>query len=282
MLAPILVLVAIFSRKRAAREARGEKKPVDDLLLRSPGESLRRKLEELDEDINTYLTVSITLGAIVGVMIGQNYQQHRSDFLVSFLSGTVLFLIIEAYLLLKLYRWQSQRRDYRLGLSGELAVGEELNQLMLSGCRVYHDFPSGLDWNIDHIIVAPGGVFAVETKTFSRRKSPRKNQKDHEVIYTGETLEFPAWTTKEPIEQARRNARQLAAFLKSSTAEEVPVYPLTIPIGWFVIMKVKSPCEVLNIKMVKRFITERPTKLSPEQITRICHQLEQKCRDVGF
>ena len=33
------------------------------------------------------------------------------------------------------------RNAYRLGLDAELAVGRELNQLMLDGFHVSHDFP---------------------------------------------------------------------------------------------------------------------------------------------
>ena len=32
-------------------------------------------------------------------------------------------------------------KAFALGLEGELATGEELNRLMLDGCRVFHDIP---------------------------------------------------------------------------------------------------------------------------------------------
>ena len=41
----------------------------------------------------------------------------------------------------KLLRLLNERKSYALGLDGELATAEELNQLMRDGCRVFHDIP---------------------------------------------------------------------------------------------------------------------------------------------
>ena len=42
----------------------------------------------------------------------------------------------------RLYKLMHERNAYRLGLDAELAVGRELNHLMLDGFHVYHDFPA--------------------------------------------------------------------------------------------------------------------------------------------
>lgn len=282
MFLPVFALIAILDWQKAGREERGERNPVKESLLRSPGESLRRKIEEIDDEINIRLASSIATGAVVGVIAGQSYRAGGPQMMNTLGVYLVIFLGAEIWLLRGLYAHVQERRSYRLGLSGELAVGEELNKLMLDGCRVFHDFPGGPDWNIDHVIVDVGGVYAVETKAFTKRKSSRRNQKDYEVIYTGDGLEFPDRPTKEPIEQARRNASELAKFLRSAAAEEVPVYPITIPIGWYVISKAKGPQEVMNVKGVRSAIVGRKRVLSDDQIQRICHQIEQKCRDVEF
>jgi homoserine kinase len=64
-------------------------------------------------------------------------------------------------------------------------VAEEINLLMLDGCRVFHDVPIEPYGNIDHVIVAPSAVYAVETKTRRKRKALPKNanQKNYEVFY---------------------------------------------------------------------------------------------------
>ena len=72
----------------------------------------------------------------------------------------IYFLIL--FLFRSYYRLK-KRRNLRLGYEGEIAVGQELNQLMLQGKHVYHDFPAD-KFNIDHIVVGRSGIFAVETK----------------------------------------------------------------------------------------------------------------------
>lgn len=45
-----------------------------------------------------------------------------------------------------------------------MAAAEEINQLMRQGFTTFHDVPAEPGFNIDHVIVGPTGVFAVETK----------------------------------------------------------------------------------------------------------------------
>ena len=75
----------------------------------------------------------------------------------------LLVALFETYFIIKLLRLLNRRRKFRLGYEGELAVGQELNQLLREGYEVYHDFPAD-KFNIDHIIIGPAGVYAVETK----------------------------------------------------------------------------------------------------------------------
>ena len=49
------------------------------------------------------------------------------------------------------------------GERGELKVAEVLDELRSSGYRAFHDFV-GDGYNIDHVVVGPAGVFAIETK----------------------------------------------------------------------------------------------------------------------
>jgi len=55
------------------------------------------------------------------------------------------------------------RACYQLGFQGERYVAEELNQLMADGFHVFHDVPFE-NYNMDHVLVGPTGVFVVETR----------------------------------------------------------------------------------------------------------------------
>ena len=85
---------------------------------------------------------------------------------------------------------------------------------MLDGYRVYHDFP-GDKFNIDHIVVGPPGVFAVETKARSKPTS-QDRKADAKVKYDGKCLRFPNATDVEFLEQAKRQAEWLSKWLRSA------------------------------------------------------------------
>jgi len=281
ILLPVCALLGAALLHRANRERKKIRRPVSEKLLRPPGETLRRKLEELDERLFLFSSMLLTSTSVAGVMANQELAHSRSIEAVAYHPGVLLLIFISFYSIWKMFRLLKRRIAFLLGLSGELAVGEELNKLMLDGCRVFHDFPGGDDWNIDHIIVAPGGVFAVETKARSKR-ALLKDQPDHKVEYNGEILIFPDGWTAKPLNQAERNALQLAIFLKKATGEESPVIPVVVLPGWYVTAKPNTRTKVFNPKMVRKLVVESRPVISAAQMQRICFQIEQKCRDVEF
>jgi len=173
------------------------------------------------------------------------------------------------------------RRSWQLGFRGERVVGEYLNSLMLDGCRVFHDFPLNGAGNLDHIVVAPSGVYAIETKTKSKRSGVESN---HKVIYDGKTLAFAEgrWNT-EYLRQARDQAKQLGKLLADELKMPIEVEPiLTLP-GWFVDRCGLGEVRVLNQKEISSAIlTNAPPVLSPDQIQKIAACLDARCRDVAF
>ena len=134
----------------------------------------------------------------------------------------VIFVVLSigflAYFGVRLNKTHVQRHKEQLGLDCERSVGQELNQLMLEGCRVFHDFQAD-NFNIDHVVIAGNGIFAIETK--GRSKPDRgRGQEDVLVTYDGHTLQFPTWREREPIEQAKRQATWLAAWLTKAVGEQ--------------------------------------------------------------
>ena len=163
-----------------------------------------------------------------------------------------------------------------------MAVGQELNQLMRDGYYVYHDFQADHKFNIDHIVIGSGGVFAVETK--GRTKPTSKNATaDARVFYDGERLKFPHKSETQPIEQAKRQAKWLANFLKKAVGEPVRIIPvITLP-GWFIQSEEqKYNVRVVSPKMIvaklKGYQFKEP--LSEKLVKRIAFQIEQHCRDI--
>lgn len=111
-----------------------------------------------------------------------------------------------------------------------------MESLRTKGYRVFHDLEQE-DWNIDHALIGPGGVFAIETKTISKPT-------DHNTIvaYDGQRLlvdgrELP----RDPLKQALGAARRLREILKDQTAQDVHVQAVVLFPGWFVEAEAQPP-----------------------------------------
>ena len=260
----------VWARSRSTRRS-----PGTDKLLRSPGHSVALQLEEIQDCLSTWLVFLIFAPPFLFAVFAH---QPFPAWVLLLLGGGYGFALYSFFKLI------TKSSNYRLGLMGERAVGEELNQLMLDGFRVFHDFPADEKWNIDHVLVGSQGVYVVETKARRKQQGPA-GQQDHVVIYNGQTLKFPHCEDRHGLEQAVRNARWLSNYLGSATGEPVSVRPiLTFP-GWYVELETKDTAvRVLNPKQIRKVISKNdpPNQLSPEKMQRIIHQLEQKCRDVEW
>jgi len=241
-------------------------------MLRAPGESISKRIDRLSEEVDLYLTFS----SIVPLLCYSGFLTTRyiANSKVSPLIFVVLALGSLAFFGIRLNTAIRQRHNEQLGLDCERAVGQELNHLMLSGYRVYHDFPAD-GFNIDHVVVGESGVFAVETKG---RAKPAKG--DVNIVFDGEGLQFPTHYEKEPLAQARRQADWLAKWLTSAVGAQVGVRPVLVFPGWYIERK-KPGLLIYNGKNPQAvYKVPGETTLSSEMIQRISHQIDQRCRDV--
>jgi hypothetical protein len=88
-------------------------------------------------------------------------------------------------------------------------------------------------FNIDHVVIAPRCVYAVETKSF--RKPRGSDDKSHyKVAFDGTALRFPDFVDTKAVEQARRQAQWLARYLRESLGQEIPVVPAVALPGWWI------------------------------------------------
>ncbi len=259
---------------------KGRRSPLTRQLLRSPGESLRGQIEDVSEKINDYLISALFFPfAMYSIYLTQKHIGGlKEDVFVLMLYTSVAVAAI-IFCFIKLWRLLQQRTALRLGLDCELAVGQELNYLMLEGCRIYHDFPAE-KFNIDHIVVGPKGVFAIETK--GRAKPDKKGgTEEAKVVYDGQSLRFPNWSECEPLEQAKNQAAWLSKWLNTAVGEPVTVQPVLALPGWYVVREKPADLFIFNGKNPDLMVKYSNTSLSETLIKRIVHQLEQRCRDIG-
>ena len=272
-----LGLIYLRGWRLARRQLRA---PVAEKLLHAPGESLRKKLEELEDKLSEQLAAIFTAPLFyIGALLFQ--KSSLPPGWASLATATLIGLAIYAWLVRHMFRLLNERRRYRLGLGGERAVGEELNRLMLDGAQVFHDVPNTPYGNVDHVLVAPCGVYAIETK--ARRKKAAADERTQRVVFDGQMVRFGVKGKPETrsLEQAHQQAGRLSDWLSKAVGEPVNVQPVLALPGWYVNRQGYGEVLVVSGREVRRLLKGKPV-LEPTLIRRIVHQLDGRCRDVEF
>lgn len=278
VLGPVLSAVLLNWRKRRARALK--RSPLSQELLRPPGHALREQIEDMRLDGMAELAVIGMLPpVIVSIHLAQSYLLGSPETVfrtvVMVIAGAGMF-VFSCNRLLKRFR---QVDLLRLGLDAEMAVGQELDQLMRKGAAVFHDFPAE-NFNIDHVVISTQGVFAIETKGYAK---PKREQgvADAQVTFDGQRLRFPTWTTEKPLEQARRQAKWLGKWLSSAIGSPVAVTPVLALPGWYVERKGRGDVWIFSGKELPKLLSQRSAQpLSEQDVQRVAHQVEQRCRNV--
>ncbi len=193
----------------------------------------------------------------------------------------VLWAGLVSYSTYRLFRRVQRIRNLRLGYECELAVGQELDLLMLNGFRIFHDVPAE-GFNIDHLVVGPTGVFAVETKGKSKvAVELGPNKKQFRVRYENDILRFPNHLDRTSVPQAIRQAQWASNWLSASTGSRTYVLPVLVLPGWFIENADKPKVPVIASGYIGGFFSKAVGgKIAPDHLQRIVYQVEQKVRDL--
>ena len=272
---PIAVLSGFVFYERWRRKKRRERPPIQEKLLRSPGYSLSRKIEDLNEAIMTLL-VAIVTSALCFAFVLTRPNPNNAVLDYPMLAILALTAAICTVMVLRKARTLGK---FRFGLLGEQFMAEQLQTL--TEYRIFHDIPGDGKWNVDHVAVGPAGVFAIETKCRSKKASLNE-LREQDAVFDGGVIRFPWCEDRKVADQARRNAKWLAGMLIKATGERVNAQPIIALPGWWVTLKANSDVKVLSGKNVPGYIASQPSTLSPKAIQQIAYQLEQRCRDVEF
>lgn len=275
MVVSVTAILTILYTARWYRSRDRRRSPLTTEMLRQPAQSLREQLDQLSEDTSLYVAMAMLFPFMASTMYfadmwARDLTLATSQWLIypmTGIGGTIYFGVMTV-------KRGSKRRRILQAVDAELVVAQELEVLRSLGCRIFHDLQCG-EFNIDHVVVGRGGVFAVETK--SRLKPERGGGKEAvSVHYDGKVLHFPGWSETKPLQQAERQARWLEQKLGKATGETVKVRGVLALPGWFVINQVRGSVAVMNPR--KPDWMARPigdSRLDETQVQRIAYQLEQ-------
>jgi len=128
--------------------------------------------------------------------------------------------------------------------------------------------------NVDHVVVGPGGVFAVETKAYSVFGNGIAG-----ISANGELHLSGKPALKEPLKEARSSAAIVSAELKRWMRRDIWVNPVVVLPGWRIDPpKVETDVVILNEEMIAEFFKTRPEKLNTSEIRDICSHLDRSAR----
>jgi len=128
------------------------------------------------------------------------------------------FLFLALAVVLALFiGWSARRlRSFLKGAEGEEKVARVLSFLPTNH-TVFNDLEleeQGADF--DHIVVAPAGIFVIETKNWSGDITFENGQ----VLYNGQT------PSRSPLKQVKEAAAHLAKHLADARCPDVPIHPV--------------------------------------------------------
>jgi hypothetical protein len=232
-LLPLLILAPAVFGFAWWLDRQPRRDPLTTDLRRLPGNSLEIRREESLNRLMKLIAWTLGAGYIAAFMIlSRRIPETDIDWHTLDTIYLLIGLAVSAILSWHIVRRMPGLRKMKQGIRAEQAAAQELAEVLAGRNRIIHDVQAQ-DFNIDHVVITPGGIFAVETKS---RLKPAAGQGAEavKVIYDGKCLKFPGWMETAPIEQARRQADWLARHLQAETGERLPVFPVLALPGWFV------------------------------------------------
>jgi hypothetical protein len=232
--------------------------PLKAKPLRLPGESLDREIDHwvTDTAVEYYLAAALLCSLAAMEWFGYLTHSPRRPVLFSIMAAVAVSVTIW-----RLCEIRRRVQQLKLGRDGERVVGQFLERLRDGGGQVFHDVP-GRGFNLDHVVISPHGLYAVETKTL-RKPWPKAT-----ILVEGDSLRVAGRIPdRDPIALVNGAARWLECLLEESTGKRFAVRGVVVFPGWFVEQRsVRGPVWVLEPKMLPGFIEQEPVTVKPADV----------------
>ncbi|TFC59537.1 NERD domain-containing protein [Cryobacterium sp. TMT2-15-1] len=152
-----------------------------------------------------------------------------------------------------------------LGAQGEIVVGEKLATLSPEWA-VFHALPiGGHGWDIDHVLVGPGGVITINTKQHRRQ---RVLVEERSVLVDSRPVPY--------LRHAKFEAERVTTLLEDRRPLPTPVIPLVVLVGArsIDVRSSPKPVTVLDAAELVPWLTSLPIVLGPADRLRVIELLD--------
>jgi Nuclease-related domain len=256
---------------------KADRSPLKKMPLRVPGQSLRNQTVDLALG---RLLPALWLTSIACALTVQTWLEQKAGWRVSAGAYACATFVLAAVCALQFYYVGGRVERMRLGRLGELAVGQFLEQYLIrDGARVLHDVVAG-NFNLDHVVIAPQGVFVIETKTLTK---PRRGNAQVTFAQDGTLRVAGQKLDRDPITQVRASGRWLSELLTESTGQSVTARGVVVFPGWFVEPMTRAWLDahhpwILEPKSLLRFLEQEPPLYSAREVTMFANHLSRYVR----
>ena len=239
------------------------------MVRRLAGQSIRDQKERLTDNG----LVPLYLGcALVWVLWGwEEFKAsgHQPPTPRALLGLAILLTGVTAIILDRLFR---KFRNLNRGEHGEVKVAEVLEELRFLGYRPFHSLSRDC-YDIDHVIVGPAGVFAIETKFRSGHGEIEFRNGDG--LFDGDRKE-----DDDPLKQARSNARDVNRLLKEYCGKYFWVTPLVVFVGHWKIKNnwQRTDARVFTPDRLMPYFEELQPTLTQSEIRLIASHLDRSAK----
>ncbi len=258
----------MFPKKKSQRSEDRDLRSVA-ATRRLPGQSLRDEKERLTDNrlIPFYFSCVFTW-----LLWGWEIYRARTHTPPNPSILLCLAIVVTGVTVIVLGRLFGRFQRLNRGERGELRTAEALDDLRTHGYRVVHDIVRK-GFNIDHVVVGPAGVFAIETKFRSG---------EGEISFrNGEGLFIDGFPDeRDSLKQARGNAREVNRIIKETCGFEEWVWPLVVFVGdWRVKNEWRNTdARVFTTDTLARHIVNQQPRLKQSEIKLIASHLERSAK----
>ncbi|WP_232327639.1 nuclease-related domain-containing protein [Herbidospora yilanensis] len=204
------------------------------------------------QDLVRRAAISVAVGIVTGLLFG------------SVRTGLVFLVLTAIGLTVYRARTTSSVPAWRRPSVAERRTEAQLKKLERGGYRTLHarSIP-GSDAQIDHLVVGPTGVYAVDSEKWDRRLPVRVQS--HRKLFHG------PFNQKPRLDEARWEATQAGDLISKALGREITVVPSLAIYGPAI------PWRILNIRevdvfsgsMVRKWITKREKSLTASEVDSI-------------
>jgi hypothetical protein len=247
--------------------------PLKDKPLRNPGQSVReQRVDIVFDKLMAPMFVAIMLAVLAGMDLLRYFFPSKPNPWVS----VICALLALVFMVWQFRQYWPKIRMLKLAEDGEKAVGQLLENLRSGGYAVFHDLV-GTDFNVDHVLIGPAGIFTIETKTWNKpgKGSPTITFDGTELLAAGYEPD------RNPVIQAKAQASWLQRLLAESTGKTLPVRPVVLFPGWFIEDSRSSRKDlwVLEPKALSGFLAKEPSVVAPEDVKLAAFHLSRFIRE---